>query len=376
MVSALHFLNLLKDSGVGNFYGVPDSLLKALSLELEKEIPNTSHTICANEGAAVASAVGDFLGSGKLPVVYLQNSGLGNSINPLLSIADESVYSIPILLLIGWRGEPGKADEPQHLKQGEVTASLLDVMGIPWIPITETDFDNWEVRLKNLIEKSLSEHKPVAVLVGKGFLDLSDENPRSLGQNDLETRESALEAAIELIPPSDLVVATTGMLGRELYELRRKKSEERLDFLNIGGMGHASSIALGLAIVQPERNIWVLDGDGAAIMHLGSLAVIGNQKPVNLKHLLFNNHVHDSVGGQPTAANSVDFQKLANSVGYEVVPSAKRQEEIATSVRYLCESDGPSFLEILVRPGSRPELGRPAEAPRVLSERFISGIRK
>jgi len=371
MIDPQAFLQYLTSEGLNSFFGVPDSLLKSLNSEIAASEDVRDHVVCANEGAAVGCAVGHFLGSGDMAVVYLQNSGLGNTVNPLLSIADPSVYSVPMLIVIGWRGEPGVKDEPQHMRQGELTAQLLNDLGVVTRSVTREDHADWREKVGFLIDWSRRERRAVALVVGKDTFQLSQKSKNlSSGPNQL-LRESALEIVISKIPPEDLTVATTGMLGRELYELRNSQKEDVRDFLNIGGMGHTSSIALGLSLAQPGRRIWCLDGDGSAIMHLGSLAVIAGEKPKNLKHIIFNNRAHDSVGGQPTAAESFSFAPVATALGYELGLTATTDDEITNGVEKLLERSGPALLEINIRRGSRKDLGRPRESPRELIDKMM-----
>jgi phosphonopyruvate decarboxylase len=261
-----------------------------------------------------------------MAVVYLQNSGLGNTVNPLLSIADSSVYGVPMLIIIGWRGEPGVRDEPQHMRQGELTLQLLNDLGVLTRSVTREDHDDWKEKVGFLVDSSRRERRAVALVVGKDTFHASQKPKNANSSSNQLPRESALEIVISKIPPADLTVATTGMLGRELYELRNPVRDDVHDFLNIGGMGHASSIALGLSLAQPRKRVWCLDGDGSAIMHLGSLAVIAGEKPANLKHIVFNNRAHDSVGGQPTAAEHFSFAPVATALGYELGLTATTKE--------------------------------------------------
>ena len=371
MINSQDFLRYLNSEGLNSFFGVPDSLLKSLNSEIAASEDVRDHVVCANEGAAVGCAVGHFLGSGDMAVVYLQNSGLGNLVNPLLSIADPSVYSVPMLIIIGWRGEPGVKDEPQHMRQGELTDQLLNNLGVVARSVTREDHADWREKLGFLIDLSRRERQAVALVVGKDTFQPSQKSENySLLPNQL-LRESALEIVIGKIPPEDLTVATTGMLGRELYELRNPRKGGVHDFLNVGGMGHASSIALGLSLAQPGKRIWCLDGDGSAIMHLGSLAVIAGEKPKNLKHIVFNNRAHDSVGGQPTAAESFSFAPVATALGYELGLTATTDDEIADGVEKLLDCSGPALLEINIRRGSRKDLGRPQESPRELIDKMM-----
>lgn len=360
MISPDFFLKKVRELGVSSFFGVPDSLLKDFCLAID-QTEGVTHVITANEGAAIAAATGSYIAAGQSSLVYLQNSGLGNTVNPLLSLADQSVYGIPMVLLIGWRGEPGVSDEPQHVKQGRTTVAMLDAMEIPWhvLPTDESE----SAGVVEAAFKQAEQHKtPVALLVRKGtFCSYSEEK---VGPPIIfPTREEALAATIAIIPEHSFVVASTGVLGRELYELRSARQKKGLDFLNVGAMGHAVSIALGFALAEPERPVWCLDGDGSTIMHMGSLAVAGSQGPANLHHVVFNNEVHDSVGGQTTAASTFSLRDMALAVGYKQCARATTVAALESHIKEFMAATGPSFTEMMVRPGFRSDLGRPREQP-------------
>jgi phosphonopyruvate decarboxylase len=365
MISAAEFITWVREHGLREFFGVPDSLLRALSSELEAPhdlAKPGSHVIMANEGAAVGAAVGSYLASGRPALVYMQNSGLGNAVNPLVSTADAEVYSVPMILVIGWRGMPGEHDEPQHLKQGRVTPGLLELLDIPW-RLLPKDVKLARDTLADLVEVSITQRRPVALLVAKGTFAAEPNVASKPTTETLWTREAALEAVIKLAGHKRLVVATTGMLGRELYEIRQKSNQENLDFLNIGSMGHAISIALGATVADTGSEVVCLDGDGSIAMHLGSLAVVGKEKPARLLHIVFNNRVHDSVGGQPTAVSELDLAMVAESLGYSSAMTATATEDVQRFFTETASKPGPHFLQILVRSGSRSDLGRPLESP-------------
>ncbi|XP_076450545.1 phosphonopyruvate decarboxylase-like isoform X2 [Babylonia areolata] len=311
------FYQALKDSGVEFFCGVPDSLLKDFCAYVTKTAPEESHFITASEGNAVAMCTGYHLATGKTGMVYLQNSGLGNVVNPLMSLAAPSVSSIPVLLLIGWRGEPGVKDEPQHVTQGRVTESLLETMQIPCriLPQQEEDMR----RILEEARKHFEEKKaPFSLLVRSKTFSTCKLPPEP--QKFALRREEALTAVVGRLSPDDVIVSTTGMLSRELFEYRtRNNLGHDQDFLTVGAMGHASSIALGVAISTPHKQVFALDGDGAVLMHMGVMATIGQRGPANFRHIIFNNGAHDSVGGQPTVACHHDrfsFTSIAAACGY------------------------------------------------------------
>jgi phosphonopyruvate decarboxylase len=368
-----YFFQALTERGIRFFTGVPDSLLKDFCAYVTDHVDDSCHVITANEGNAVALAAGHYLGSGSSGLVYLQNSGVGNTVNPLLSLNDPEVYGLPVLLMIGWRGEPGVKDEPQHIKQGRITPALLDTMEIPWHIIASKDVDI-DVTLDAAVKQMHSRPGPVALLVRKGAFA-----PYALRKNEQTyyplVREKAIQRIIQRLDRNALVVATTGMLARELYEFRIARGDStRNDFLTVGSMGHASSIALGLARSQPNRRIICLDGDGSVLMHMGALAVVGQSRQENLAHLVLNNGAHDSVGGQPTCAFAVDLVGIARACGYREVHVAVSPEEIDESLTALLSKKGPSFLEIRINKGARADLGRPRSSPADNRKALMDGL--
>ena len=356
------FFRLLADRKVNFFTGVPDSLLKQLCLCIAANVSSDKHIIAANEGNAIALATGYHLGTGKMALIYMQNSGLGNAINPLLSLADPEVYSIPMLILIGWRGEPGVNDEPQHIKQGKVQLDLLDSINLPY-DIIFADDAKWKQKITKGIDVAISENRPYAIVVKKGTFEKYSVIETEV-ESELMVREEALEMLLKHIPNDAVIVSTTGKTSREIFEIREKNNEPHFkDFLTVGSMGHCSSIALGIALAQPERKVICIDGDGAFLMHMGSLAATGKSQPKNLYHILMNNYVHESVGGQETAIDSIDVHKIVKSANYKNIIGIDTPENLSRYILRFLENDGPGFLEIRLKPGSRTELGRPTIKP-------------
>ncbi len=314
MIRCQDFIDWLAACGVDFYAGVPDSLLKPVCFYLADHT-GAKHVVAANEGGAVALACGYHLATGNVPLVYLQNSGQGNTINPLLSLADPDVYSIPLLLLIGWRGEPGTKDEPQHVKQGKVTISLLEAIDIPH-RVLAPEPDAARRCVDDLVAIATAENRPVALLVRKDTFE--PYKPASQAAGDFEmTREQAIEAVIASLAETDVIVSTTGKISRELYEFRDRTSQgHQREFLTVGSMGHASQIAMGVALARPDRQVFCLDGDGAMLMHMGSAAIVGAAGVTNFKHVILNNGVHDSVGGMATAGLRVSFTEIARACGY------------------------------------------------------------
>ena len=370
MIDCKRFYDLLIENGIDFFTGVPDSLLKDLCACITKNTPKEQNIIAANEGNAIAIATGHHLASGKIPAVYMQNSGQGNAVNPLTSLVDPKVYSIPLLMIIGWRGEPGKKDEPQHAKQGSVTLPLLKVLGIPYDILPDTMEQAKEVLEKAVL--SIKERSaPYALVVRKGTfapyaLQHETESPYKL------TREEVIKIIVDQLGPDDVVVSTTGKTSRELFEYREAlKQDHRKDFLTVGSMGHSSSIALGIALSQPDKAVYCLDGDGALIMHMGALSIIGSHAPGNFKHIVLNNGAHASVGGQPTVGFRIDIPSIAKACGYTIAWLAKTREEIEEKLVSLKTSEGPCLLEIRIKKGARKDLGRPTTTPIENKEAFM-----
>jgi len=356
------FYKELTQNKLDFFTGVPDSLLKDFCGYVADHAPKSNHVITANEGSAVALATGYHLATRKFPVVYMQNSGYGNTVNPLLSLCDPKVYSIPMLLLIGWRGEPGKKDEPQHLVQGKVMSSMLSVMDINYEVLPDY-LDGAKDAIKSALHYLEHRKAPYALLVKRQTFTPYKMTSVAPNKHQL-SREQALGVILDQLGSFDVVVGTTGFTSRELFEYRanRKQGHQR-EFLTVGSMGYSSAIALGIAHAKPSRQVFVLDGDGALLMHMGSLAMIGTSGCTNFKHILLNNGAHDSVGGQPTAGFHVNFPGIAKNCGYKHVFQASTPEEIAAKTRQLKECEGPAFLEILVNKGARKNLGRPTTTP-------------
>jgi len=377
MISPERFYQSLEAEGVAFLAGVPDSLLKEFCAYVDAVLPPENHIISANEGTAVALAAGFHLATGLLPMVYLQNSGLGNTINPLLSLADPEVYSLPMVVLVGWRGMPGVKDEPQHVKQGRVTPGLLDAMEIPWRELTGDEHAAYEAA--SWVTHTAKEiGGPVVLLVHKSaFSPAENRGPAVTVEGAEITREHAISVITSSLRSDTTIVSTTGMISRELYEQRNRLGQDRsTDFLTVGSMGHCSQIALGIALARPELNVCVLDGDGAAIMHMGGMASIGSSNVGNLFHIVLNNGVHDSVGGQPTVSQDISLDGIAKACGYDIVAETVSTEAgLRHAVSALTGSQGTRFLEVMVQPGSRKDLGRPEESPVANRDVFVHRLR-
>lgn len=361
MIRPEFFIEKLRENGIDCFAGVPDSLLKNICAYITDHCDAHHNIITANEGAAVGLAAGHYLATGKPACVYMQNSGEGNIINPLASLTDPEVYNIPVLLLIGWRGRPGVHDEPQHVKQGKVTTGLLNTMGINFDVLSKEE-DKADKQIQKAIE-ALNRKKVYALVIEKDTFDAY--TLQNVEKNDLTmSREEAIQTVAAALGEKDCVVSTTGMISRELFEYRTQMNQgHERDFLTVGSMGHASQIALGIAMAKADRKVWCFDGDGATIMHMGSMAIVAQKAPKNYIHVVFNNGAHDSVGGQPTVGLHIDLPRIARAVGYPHTYSVSTKEDLLDILKEIQKQEGLTLLEIKVKKGNRKDLGRPTTTP-------------
>jgi phosphonopyruvate decarboxylase len=369
MIEPRDFLVHLRSSGFCFFSGVPDSLLGGLCDAICEQILPANHIAAANEGIAVGLAIGHYLANGTPPVVYLQNAGLGNIVNPLVSLAAREIYAIPMLLIIGWRGEiydaDGRAtqipDEPQHAVQGRITLPLLDLLDIAY-EVIDGNRTDWKEIVDRLAQQQRIRKAPVALVVRKNtFRKPAASRANTCGQPKIG-REEAIACCLRILPETVPIVATTGMASRELFELREQLEQgHHRDFLSIGGMGLASQVATGLASAMPDRKVVCIDGDGAMLMHMGGLATCARAS--NLIHLVMNNEAHDSVGGYPTAGIGLDLSSIAKSCGYSAIARATTIAGIEDALKRALAATGSAFIEVRCRVGHRPNLGRPTESP-------------
>ena len=367
--------NLVKIIGSDFYTGVPDSQLKALCNYLMDTygIDPHHHVIAANEGNCTALAAGYHLATGKVPVVYMQNSGEGNIINPAASLLSDKVYAIPMIFVVGWRGEPGVHDEPQHIYQGQVTVKLLEDMDIASFVIgKETTAEELQEAMSGF-RAVLDKGKQVAFVVRKGAL--SYDGKVSYRNENKMLREEIIRH-IAAVSDEDPIVSTTGKASRELFEIREANQEShKYDFLTVGSMGHSSSIALGIAISKPEQKIWCVDGDGAVLMHMGAMAVMGSVKPQNLVHILINNGAHETVGGLPTVAGKVDFPAIAKACGYDTAAKVEDFAALDDALKKAKAEAGLHFLEVSCAIGARNDLGRPTTTALENKENFMAYLR-
>lgn len=353
------------------FTGVPDSLLAPMCFCLDGGFGSLSkrHIVAANEGNSVALAAGYYLSTGKVPVVYMQNSGIGNAVNPIASLLHRDVYAIACIFVVGWRGEPGVHDEPQHVFQGRVTEKLLGDLDIKTYIIDSRTSPQW---VENIVLSNKERFKnggSIAFIVRKGSLEYPDKPERT---SDCElSREEALER-IAASSGSDIIFSTTGKISRELFEIRERNGEGHgRDFLCVGSMGHCSSMALSAALYNESRRVWCIDGDGAAIMHMGAMATLGAAKPANLIHVVLNNFSHDTVGGMPTVASSVSLTKVARACGYPKAFTASNAQELDKALAGAVKAKKLSFIEVTVKPGARSDLGRPTTSAKQNKQSFM-----
>ena len=373
MIRPEYFIEKLRENGIDCFAGVPDSLLKNICAYITDHFDAQHNIIAANEGAAVGLAVGHYLAAGQPACVYMQNSGEGNIINPIASLTDPEVYNIPVLLLIGWRGRPGVHDEPQHVKQGKVTTGLLNTMGINFDVLSKEE-DKAEKQIAKAI-KALQNKEVYALVIEKDTFE--DYKLQNVEVNDLTmSREDAIQTVAAALGVKDCIVSTTGMISRELFEYRAalNQGHER-DFLTVGSMGHANQIALGIAMAQPDRRVWCFDGDGAAIMHMGSMAIVANKAPKNYVHVVFNNGAHDSVGGQPTVGLKIDLPAVARGVGYKHTYSVSNKGDLLQVLKETTQVNELSLIEVKVKKGNRKDLGRPTTTPIQNKEALMSFLK-
>ena len=361
MITPQFFIEKLQSEGIEFYAGVPDSLLKNVCAYITDHFDERHNIIAANEGGAVALAAGYHLATGKIGCVYMQNSGEGNAVNPLASLTDREVYHIPLLLLIGWRGRPGVHDEPQHVKQGKITTGLLNIMGINYEVLSKE-----EDKVSSQIEKAMSSIRETgdayALVVEKDTFD--SYILQNVTDNEYcMSREDAIRTVAANIPANAIIVSTTGMISRELFEYRTAMGHgHEQDFLTVGSMGHASQIALGIALQHPERKVYCFDGDGASIMHMGNMAIVGSKRPDNYVHVIFNNGAHDSVGGQPTVGHEIDLVEIAKAMHYEHAVRVSTQEQLK-EVLHNMPAEGLQLIEARVKKGNRKDLGRPTTTP-------------
>ena len=372
MLNQTEVFKLLKESGITYFTGVPDSYLNGFCNYALAHFPERN-VITANEGNAIGLAAGHYFASGEVPLVYMQNSGMGNCVNPLASLTDAAVFPVPMILLIGWRGQPGTGDHPQHEKQGRITPGLLEVMDIPYT-ILEDDIHAFAAAVQEAVRYCSEKRQPYAFIAPKGVMAAVDK-PNNVDDTYPMSRERAIEITLDTMPDNTIYAATTGRATRELFFLRERRGESKSrDYLNVGSMGHASSVALGIALEKPERPVVVLDGDCAAMMHMGALTMVSKMEVPNLIHIVLNNGAHESVGGQPSAGHLVDFTRVAEGCGYATVGRAvETEEELVDALKKLAGCGRASLIDCRIHKGLSRKLppivfDHPAAADALMEE--------
>lgn len=373
MIQPKNFYRWLTVNQVDFFCGVPDSLLKDICAYITDNTAPDKNMITANEGNAIALAAGYHMSTEKIPMVYMQNSGLGNTVNPLLSLSDKKVYNIPVLLMIGWRGEPGVKDEPQHIKQGEVTLDLLESMQIPYL-VLDKEEQKAEAQIKEAIAKTRASNAPFALVIRKGTFEKYTISNKPANKFEM-LREEAIQAIVDQFDGNEVIVSTTGKTSRELFEYRETKNQHHSnDFLTVGCMGHASQIALGIAMNKPDKKVICIDGDGALLMHMGALAIVGNASPKNFIHIVINNGAHESVGGQPTVAFNIDIPEIALANRYKSALSVETKAQLINTMQNINHTELPALIEVKVNQGARPDLGRPTIQPVSNKQNFMKKL--
>lgn len=373
MIRAEQLYDHLGREGISFYTGVPDSLLKNFLQYVQDHTAGEQHIITANEGLALALASGYYLQSGKLPLVYLQNSGLGNLVNPLSSLADQEMYGVPMILLIGWRGEPGIPDEPQHRKMGAITVPLLEVLRVPVFKLDQQSSDPLQI-VSTAIQTAREKQNPVALLLSADIFEKVQYEKTTIPATLSLQRESVIRELINTLSGDETVICTTGKSGREFDEQNKAAGNKiKKYFLSVGAMGHASHIALGIHLQSPSKTI-LIDGDGALLMHMGALPTISHFANKNFIHLLINNGCHESVGGQPTEAFRVDCTAIARASGYQHTFLILNEQELNHWLQNSLSSSDTQFVEIRTNAISRPDLGRPAGDPKDWKNDFMSHL--
>lgn len=354
MINQEKFFNTLTKAGIEFFAGVPDSYLNAFCTYLAGNVPENRHVIAANEGSAISLAAGYHFSTGTVPLVYMQNSGMGNALNPIVSLVDKHVYSVPMVLVIGWRGDPEGKDHEQHMTQGIITTKLLEMLDIPYV-ILEDSEDSVEETVEWAVKTARESGYPTALIAKNGILAEKEKKPPVDDKYPM-TREDVIQAVLDTTPEDTIIVATTGRATRELYFIRGERNETRdNDILNVGSMGHASSIAMGIALAKPDRLVVCLDGDSAAIMHMGVLSTVSKYPLPNYIHIILNNGAHESVGGQPSVGHLINFSEIAKNCGYRST-MVSDEMELKKALSTMIDSQEVSFIDARIRQGMRPVL--------------------
>tara|TARA_B100000965_G_scaffold405560_1_gene440070 strand:- start:327 stop:1427 length:1101 start_codon:yes stop_codon:yes gene_type:complete len=363
MIKIDSLINVLKKNNCNFYTGVPDSVLKELSIILQNKNKN-NHVIATNEGSAVSIAVGNYLSTKKIPCVYMQNSGLSNAMNPLISIAHQKVYSIPLILIIGWRGSPKIKDEPQHNVKGKITEKILKLLNIKYTIIrSNKDLKNFDKQIKY----SKKNKSTVACLIENGTLEKNKKKLKKKDYYNLD-KELFLKTLLENLKSNSKIISSTGYNSRELMYLRQKYNfKKSKDFYMVGGMGHTSSVAFGYSLSN-KKNTICIDGDGSFLMHLGSIKTIGTFANKNLKYILLNNNTHDSVGGQSTYAKNMNLEKFSKALGFKKFLCIKNKKDLKKKINNFLNGNTLSFLEVRVSNSKTKNLPRPKDLIKIKNQ--------
>ena len=378
MISCEALFDVFRKNGISFFSGVPDSTFKDwMKFLSDHHGGKLTNIIACNECEAISLVSGYYLATRKIGVVYMQNSGEGKAVNPLTSLCDPDVYSIPLIMMIGWRGEPGKKDEPQHIKMGKVMLPLLETLEVPY-EILPDEIEKAENVIANMVTISQDRRSPVALIIKRNTFEKFDLANTEVGGSSNEAsmdREDAIKIIVDNIEGDEIIVSTTGKTSRELFEHRVQRGEEPKDFYTVGSMGCATSIANGIALSKQHKKVMIFDGDGAVLMQMGSLATVGYYHAKNLYHIIFDNNSYDSTGGQPTTANRVDFEKIALGCSYRSAVTVKTKTELMNELNSLKNVQGPHMIIVKVKKGSRKNLGRPTKTPIENKEEFMKRLK-
>lgn len=369
-MKAWDLLKQIEDMGIEVIAGVPDSTLKQFCDGLQSYEGNLKHYVTANEGAAVGVAVGTYLSSGNPACIYLQNSGIGNMVNPIASLANQEVYGIPMLFLVGWRGEPGIKDEPQHVFQGKVTCELFEVLQVAYSVIDKNTTEAEMSEILSKAQEALQQNLQYAIIVKKDTFEKAQEYQWDNG-NEM-TREWVLGELIKYIPQDSAIVSTTGKISRELYEQSNAiRGNHDALFMTVGGMGHASMIAFGIA-QNDNKKVYCIDGDGAVLMHMGALPFLASNAGENFIHIVINNQAHESVGAMPTGCQEISIAKVAEACGYKKAKRISNPAQLKELADSLAVESGPCLYEIMVSLDSRADLCRPKESAKENRDSFMA----
>ena len=354
MIKIDSLINVLKKNDINFFTGIPDSILIELSRFLQNK-NKRKHIRATSEGSAISIGIGHYLSTKQVPCIYMQNSGLSNALNPLISITSKKVYNIPLVLIIGWRGSPRVKDEPQHNVKGKITESILKLLNIKYTIVRS---GNDLSQFNKIVKNAKKNNNIAACLIEQGTIKKIKKTYNKKNFYKLN-KELFLKTLLETLEKNSKVISSTGYNSRELMYLRNKyKLINTKDFYMVGGMGHTASVALGYSLSTKKKTICI-DGDGSFLMHLGSIKTAGTFANNNFKYILLNNNSHDSVGGQNTYANNIDFEKLSKSLGFKKFYKIKNNKNLKQNIKRFLKGNNLNFLEVKITNSKIKNLPRP-----------------